>query len=103
MQDIKIGKGRMERLRLFRGGTYLSGTGACVGGRNWKTILSTAREEAAAGIDFPYNHPFDFAGVKRGTAVWEVEHIIPSDFQMIIYGPCVNPRILINDYLMRYL
>lgn len=63
-----------------------------------KQFFPQPEEEATAGIDFPYNHPFDFAGVKRGTAVWEVEHIIPSDFQMIIYGPCVNPRILINDY-----
>ena len=55
-------------------------------------------ETAASGIDFQYDYPFDFAGEKRGIAAWDVDHIIPSEYRMIIYGPCVNPKILINDY-----
>ena len=27
----------------------------------------------------------------------EIDHVTASDFRMIVYGPCVNPRILIND------
>lgn len=34
----------------------------------------------------------------RGSSTFEVDHIIPSDFEMIIYGPCVNPKVLINGY-----
>ena len=55
-------------------------------------------ETAASGIDFQYDYPFDFAGEKRGIAAWNVDHIIPSEYRMIVYGPCVNPKILINDY-----
>ena len=35
---------------------------------------------------------------KRGSAEFEINHIIPSEFEMIIYGPCVNPKVLINGY-----
>ena len=49
-------------------------------------------------MDFPEDFSFDFSPTKKGTAVWEVDHIIPSDFELIIYGPCVNPRILVNEY-----
>lgn len=55
-------------------------------------------EWASSGMNFPEDFPFDFSPTKKGTAVWEVDHIIPSDFELIIYGPCVNPRILVNEY-----
>ena len=29
---------------------------------------------------------------------FEIDHIIPSDFEMIVYGPCINPKVLINGY-----
>lgn len=29
---------------------------------------------------------------------WNIEHPTSSEFRMIVYGPCVNPRILINGY-----
>ena len=54
--------------------------------------------KAADGLDFPFDFPFDFANEKRGSEVFEVDHIISSDFEMTIYGPCVNPRVLINGY-----
>lgn len=53
---------------------------------------------AVDGLDFPFDFPFDFADERNGTAVWEVDHVTSSDFQMIVYGPCVNPRILINGW-----
>lgn len=53
---------------------------------------------SVSGMDFEFDFPFDFAVEKRGVAAWEIDHIIPSDFRMIIYGPCVNPKIYINEY-----
>lgn len=55
---------------------------------------------ALEGLDFPFNFLFDFTDARKGTAVWEIDHIGSNDFQMIVYGPCVNPRILINDQII---
>lgn len=53
---------------------------------------------AADGLDFPFDFPFDFADERLGVAVWEIDHVTASDFEMIVYGPCVNPQILINGH-----
>ena len=60
---------------------------------SWITVLNKrffSQEEIAAdsGLDFDYDFPFDFMNEKRGSA----------EFEMIIYGPCVNPKVLINGY-----
>lgn len=70
---------------------------------SWITVLEKRffpQKEITAdsGLDFACDFPFDFMNGKRGTAEFEVDHIIPSDFEMIIYGPCVNPKILMNGY-----
>ena len=70
---------------------------------SWITVLNKrffSQEEIAAdsGLDFDYDFPFDFMNAKRGSAEFEINHIIPSEFEMIIYGPCVNPKVLINGY-----
>ena len=70
---------------------------------SWITVLKKRflpQKEVAAdrGLDFACDFPFDFMNEKKGTAEFEVDHIIPSDFEMIVYGPCVNPKVLINAY-----
>lgn len=50
------------------------------------------------GLDFPFDFAFDFKKPENGVGFWNIEHIIPSDFSMIIYGPCVDPEITINDH-----
>ena len=70
---------------------------------SWITVLEKRffpQKEIAAdsGLDFSCDFPFDFMNEKRGTAEFEVDHIIPSDFEMVIYGPCVNPKVLMNGY-----
>lgn len=62
------------------------------------TFFPQTESTAADGLDFPFNFPFDFADPRRGSAAWEIDHATASDFQMIIYGPCVNPKVLINDH-----
>lgn len=62
-----------------------------------KMFPPQAESAAADGLDFPFDFPFDFADTRKGSATWEIDHVTASDFQMIVYGQCVNPRILIND------
>lgn len=50
------------------------------------------------GLNFPFNFPFNFTQENRGTEIWKIDHIIPNDFEMVIYGPCENPKIFINGY-----
>lgn len=56
------------------------------------------RESVSNGLNFPFNFPFNFTPENRGTELWKIDHIIPNDFEMIIYGPCENPKIFINGY-----
>lgn len=53
---------------------------------------------ALSGLNFETDFPFDFASNDAGTALWNIEHYASSHFEMIVYGPCVNPRVLINGY-----
>ena len=70
---------------------------------SWITVLEKRfypQEQPAleSWLNFPFNFPFNFADEKRGSSAFEIDHIIPSDFEMIIYGPCVNPKVLVNGY-----
>lgn len=55
----------------------------------------SAEEE---GLDFSTDFEFDFANEELGNETWDVDHYTSSHFKMIIYGPCNEPIIYINDY-----
>lgn len=63
-----------------------------------KQFLPQSSADTTDGLDFPFDFAFDFASDQVGLAKWSVDHYAPSDFQMIIYGPCTEPRILINGH-----
>lgn len=48
-------------------------------------------------LDYPYDYGFDYAALAAGRATWNVDHFAPCKFKLLIYGPAVNPRIIIND------
>lgn len=50
------------------------------------------------GMNFPFNFPINFALAKKGYETIEIDNTTASEFQLVVYGPCMNPRILINDY-----
>ena len=66
--------------------------------REVRKQFSLRQETLQDGLNFPFNFPFNFAPSQKGQVSWEIEHPTSSEFQMIVYGPCVNPRILINGY-----
>lgn len=63
-----------------------------------KSFYPQTQEVDISGFDFEFDFEFDFATEKRGVEQWEIDHVTASDFEMVIYGPCTNPRILINGY-----
>ena len=70
---------------------------------SWVTELSRqffpkSEVSGSSGLDFPYDHPFDFADEDLGVETWEIDHVRASEFQMIMYGPCTTPHVLINGH-----
>lgn len=49
-------------------------------------------------LDYPFRYDYDYSRKNAGTQNWNIEHFRDSNFEMIIYGPCADPRILINGY-----
>lgn len=49
-------------------------------------------------LDYEYDYQYDYTSQKIGTSDWYIDHYQPSEFEMTIFGPCVNPRILIDGY-----
>lgn len=54
--------------------------------------------QSEEGLDFPTDFPFDFTLDKIGHQIWQTDHYTDSHFQMVVYGPCTDPEILINSY-----
>lgn len=50
------------------------------------------------GLDYDYDYMYDYAGDTSGSRTWTIDHFTESEFELIIYGPCENPRILIDGY-----
>ena len=61
-------------------------------------FAQSSSSATAGGLDFPFDFPFDFAESKTGFEQWNIDHYASSHFNMTIYGPCKNPRVLINGY-----
>lgn len=49
-------------------------------------------------LDFPFDFPFDFTAPVTGEKIVKSDFPFTSEFQMVIYGLAVNPRIVINGY-----
>lgn len=50
-------------------------------------------------LDFDFDCPFDLMGDAAGNGSINLEHYDSCNFLMTIYGPCVNPRIVINSHI----
>lgn len=49
-------------------------------------------------LDYPYGYEYNYYGSEKGTERINNDHYSDSHFKMIIFGPTVNPRILIGGY-----
>lgn len=63
-----------------------------------KQLLAQKNNEDEGGIDFPFDFEFDFSADMIGAKTWTVDHYGESNFQMIFYGPCQDPKATINGY-----
>lgn len=49
-------------------------------------------------LDYPIMYNYDYSRKSAGTQNWIIDHFRDNNFEMVIYGPCADPRILINGY-----
>lgn len=49
-------------------------------------------------LDHEYDYEYDYTAQKIGISDWYIDHYQENEFKMTIFGPCVNPRILVNGY-----
>lgn len=61
-------------------------------------FLPQENDQPIGGLDFPTDFPLDFAAEEFGAEIREVDHYAPSHFLMRYYGPCADPRVVINGY-----
>ena len=52
-------------------------------------------------LDYTFDFRYDFTYEDAGYSNWDTEHPFSSDFQLTIFGPAVNPTVLINDHIYR--
>lgn len=65
---------------------------------NKKSFYAGGQETEEGGLNYAYNYAYNYAGRSKGAARWDTGHFAESEFQLIIYGPCVNPRINIAGH-----
>lgn len=49
-------------------------------------------------LNYPYNYPYNYTGINKGFSQINNEHYYSVHFRMTIYGPCVNPMIIIGGH-----
>lgn len=58
-------------------------------------------QEAIVGqefLDYDYDYEYDYFTGDVGISIWMIDSPFPSEFNMTVYGPAVNPRVSINDH-----
>lgn len=63
-----------------------------------KIVLNASAVTGGEFLDFPYDFEYDFTAPVMGRKIVKSDFPFTSEFQMVIYGLAVNPRITINDY-----
>lgn len=66
--------------------------------QDFKIELLPSEAAESDFLDFPINFPFDFTAPTIGETTIKSDFPFDSEFEMVIFGPAVNPRVTINYY-----
>ncbi len=66
--------------------------------QDYKVELFPSSETQSTFLDFPFDFPFDFTAPTIGKTTIKSDFPFDSEFEMVIFGPAVNPRVTINGY-----
>ena len=61
-----------------------------------KQFFRSPSAASAGSLDYPYDYEYDYAPAEAGLVSWATNHYTASNYRMTIYGPCADPRILVN-------
>lgn len=64
--------------------------------RKYEFVKSIDGKISSPYLDYPHDYPYDYMGTVKGTGNIINGGLQACDFKWIIYGPCTNPRILID-------
>ena len=66
-----------------------------------KTFLKSEQrtDQDSQDLDYNYDYNYDYAGGTSGTEMWNINHFAPVEFEMTIFGACVDPRVIINGHI----
>lgn len=62
------------------------------------SFLPRQIEAESEFLDYPFDYPFDYTASSSGAEQWYIGGNSESPFDMTIFGPCTDPRVVINDH-----
>lgn len=66
--------------------------------RDFHISLPASQVETSEYLDYPYDYQYDFTAPAMGTRNIQTNYPFDADFEMVIFGQAVNPRVVINGY-----
>ena len=66
--------------------------------RSFQRIVSGSGESEEF-LDYEHDYNYDYTMPYGGDVIWKVDHYAPCEYEMIIYGPGVDPRVVINGHI----
>ena len=66
--------------------------------RSFQKIINGSGETEEF-LDYEHDYNYDYTMPYGGDVIWQVDHYAPCEYEMIIYGPCVDPRAVINGHI----
>ena len=70
----------------------------------WITEVSRSFQKIGASegskeyLDYEYDYNYDYTMPYGGDVIWNVDHYAQCEFLMTVFGPCVDPRVVINGH-----
>lgn len=58
--------------------------------------FAASQDTAADGLDYLYDYPYDYAKASAVSEIWNTGALSASDFLLTVYGPCVDPTVIIG-------
>lgn len=62
-----------------------------------KTFMPDVAQVGQTFLDYEFDYEYDYY-YAPGTATWTRSFPFPAEFQLVIFGSCTNPRVLIDGY-----
>ena len=60
--------------------------------------ISPNEQQDDACLDYEHDYQYDYTMPHGGDVIWKVDHFAPCEFLMTMFGPAVDPRVVINGH-----